>query len=162
MTKREYFDKVGLFDEALPTSEDLDMWTRIGRVAQIYEVKDKFLARHYNHGENISANKLKMYEGWVRFHYKVLKKYPDIASQAIANKLSQNEYALGRIYYRQKKFSDCLYHLKKAIGRNPNVGVFFYAPQDSSWARIKKIINPYFLLMACVFKALLFKLRDIE
>ena len=162
MTKREYFDKVGLFDETLTTSEDLDMWTRIGRVAQIYEVKDKFLARHYNHGENISANELKMYEGWVRFHYKVLKEYSDIASQAIANKLSQNEYALSRIYYRQKKFFDCLYHLKKAIGRNPNVGLFFYTPQDSFWAKIKKIINPYFLLMACSFKALLFKPQDIK
>ena len=160
MTKREYLDKVGLFDEALPTSEDLDMWTRIGRVAQIYEVQDTILAYHYNHGANISANEAKMYEGWVRFHNKVLKEYPDIASKAVTAKLSQNEYALGRLYYSQKKFSDCLHHLKRALWRNPSVGVFFYTRQDSPWAKIKKLFNPYFLYAICAAKLLSLKSRS--
>ena len=142
--------QVGLFDENLPASEDLDLWVRIVRAAKIYEIRSPILAHVYNHGSNVSFNDMKMYEGWVRFHYKVLREYKDISPAKIFRTLAKNEYALARIYCDQKKFKQSLVLAFRAIRRHPYVGTFFYLPGDSIIMKIKKLFNPYFLCLKCL------------
>ncbi|MBN1870654.1 MAG: glycosyltransferase [Candidatus Omnitrophica bacterium] len=145
MASKDLVLQVGLFDEDLPTSEDLDLWVRIARVAKIHEVDSPILARHYIHGSNITSNEMKMYEGWVKFHYKVLREYKDISPAKIFRVLTKNEYALARVYCGQKKFKQALCLARRAILRHPHVGTFFYSPGDSIVMKIKKFLNPYFL-----------------
>lgn len=150
MASKSLVEQVGSFDENLPTSEDLDLWVRIARAARIYEVAGPVLAYHYNHGGNISSKEMKMYEGWVRFHHKVLREYTDIPSVNILRTLSKNEYALARVYCGQKKFKQSLEHAGRAIARHPQVGMFFYEPGDSKKMKVKKFFNPYFLYFKCL------------
>ena len=150
MASKDIIMKVGSFDEDLPTSEDVDLWVRIARVAKIYEVNEPILAYHYNHGGNTTSNEMKMYEGWVRFHYKVLREYKDITPAKIFRILAKNEYALARIYCGQKKFKESLTYALRAIRRRPNVGSFFYSSGDGIMIRIKKFFNPYFFCLKCL------------
>ena len=49
MTRRECFDRVGVFDENLPPMEDIDMWLRIAHSYDLYEIEGKVLAYYFRH-----------------------------------------------------------------------------------------------------------------
>lgn len=76
--RREVFDKVGLFDENLLSSQDYDMWLRI---AQEYDIQcvNKPLTRRFLLEESITKNFEKQKQGFYLFsekHIELYKKNP--------------------------------------------------------------------------------------
>jgi glycosyltransferase involved in cell wall biosynthesis len=55
LVRRELFDQVGPFDEALSACEDWDMWIRIAHVSEFAYV-DRLLAKYRVHSANMSLN----------------------------------------------------------------------------------------------------------
>ncbi|MCX8043072.1 MAG: glycosyltransferase [Desulfobacterota bacterium] len=55
LIKKESLLKVGLFDETLPGCQDWDLWIRIAK-CYAFDFTPDILARHYVHGNQISAN----------------------------------------------------------------------------------------------------------
>jgi glycosyltransferase involved in cell wall biosynthesis len=55
LLKRECLDKVGLFDETLPCSQDYDLWIRLAKEFS-FECIQEPLFRYYHHQEKISTN----------------------------------------------------------------------------------------------------------
>ena len=62
LLKRECFDKVGLFDENLLSSQDYDMWIRISREF-FFECLSEPLVRYYVHGRRITTTQRAVIEG---------------------------------------------------------------------------------------------------
>jgi len=56
MTRRECFEKAGLFDTSLATMEDIDMWIRIARHYDLFEIEDRILAYYRRHNQQITKD----------------------------------------------------------------------------------------------------------
>jgi len=69
---RTCFDSAGLFDPALRSSEDRDMWIRIGRRHRIYYV-DEPLVRIRRHNRNMSRNAARMRAAMRRVRRKAIR-----------------------------------------------------------------------------------------
>ena len=55
LVKREGFQRVGLFDEHLPSRQDYDLWLRVARAFPVDYVEEP-LTKHTEHNERITAN----------------------------------------------------------------------------------------------------------
>ena len=55
LLRRECLNRVGLFDESLPCSQDYDLWIRISAKYQ-FEFIPEALLRYYVHGKRITSN----------------------------------------------------------------------------------------------------------
>ncbi|WP_010479312.1 glycosyltransferase family 2 protein [Thermococcus zilligii] len=73
LIRRECFKKAGLFDPALTSSQDWDMWLRIARYYK-FDYVDEIIAKYYVHGRQISFNMGKYIPGRERF----IRKHLDI------------------------------------------------------------------------------------
>lgn len=62
LIKRECVDKVGLFDERLPSFQDYDLWIRISKTFHFEYIKDPLL-NYYIHGAKIWTNLTAINEG---------------------------------------------------------------------------------------------------
>jgi len=63
VVRRECFEKVGLFDENLPSRQDWDMWIRIARNYRFTFIRDP-LVIYRVHKHQISANASARVTGW--------------------------------------------------------------------------------------------------
>jgi glycosyltransferase involved in cell wall biosynthesis len=72
VARRACFDSAGLFDPALRSSEDRDMWIRIGLHHRIYFV-DQPLVRIRRHDSNMSRNTVRMREAMRRIRQKAIE-----------------------------------------------------------------------------------------
>jgi glycosyltransferase involved in cell wall biosynthesis len=72
VARRSCFDSAGLFDTALRSSEDRDMWIRIGLHHRIYFV-DQPLVRIRRHDSNMSRNTGRMREAMRRIRQKAIQ-----------------------------------------------------------------------------------------
>ncbi|MFA5309350.1 MAG: glycosyltransferase [Dehalococcoidales bacterium] len=72
LIRREVFNKVGCYDESLPTHED---WELVVRILQNYpaEIIDMPLLKMRRHQSNLSDNQEKMYQGAVTALMKVIR-----------------------------------------------------------------------------------------
>ncbi len=55
LVRKNCFERVGLFDENLPSCQDWDMWIRVAKYYNFDFIKES-LAKYYIHGNQISAN----------------------------------------------------------------------------------------------------------
>ncbi len=70
LIKRTLLDRVGLFDEKLPTCEDYDLWLRIAKDTPIHLIQKKLMTRYGGHADQLSAQ----YWGMDRFRVRTLRK----------------------------------------------------------------------------------------
>jgi len=68
MIKKEVFQQVGGFNEALPVAEDYDLWLRISLIYPIYFIKQKLIIKTGGHADQLSRK----YWGMDRFRLKAL------------------------------------------------------------------------------------------
>lgn len=159
VTRKECFDKVGVFDPNLPPMEDFDMWLRISRFYDIYEVESPILAHYFDHSHQATKNPFKVYEGLVKLETKMLS-MADNAPQRIRTKiisrLTMHQYTLSRLYYKNGRFQESLQLAWSSIMNNPNVGLLFSADGENISRRLIKWSKPYGFLPICLFKRLFF------
>lgn len=80
LIRKSCFRKAGLFDEALPGSQDMDMWIRLA-VHYEFAFIPEVLVRRYIHGGQISSTlktKIEAKEKIYRKYFKVLSMHPDV------------------------------------------------------------------------------------
>ncbi len=154
MVRRECFDKTGLFDENLPIMEDFEMWLRIAKEYDLYEIKDQHLAYYYRHDQQITRNRIKVFDGTVRLQKKILKIHKNVPKSSIKRKLYHNQYLLARAYYDEKNFSMAIKCLSQTILAYPLVGMTFYRSTDSVNDKIIKIFKPFAFCTLCLLKGL--------
>jgi glycosyltransferase involved in cell wall biosynthesis len=116
MVKRECFDRVGLFDEKLPSRQDHDMFLRI---AQFYKIGlvEKALVGIRIHPVRISRNPDKKNRGWELFLKKwdhQFARYPSLKKKLY----SYYHFEMGKIYYYHGDFSSARKHLYKTTKYN--------------------------------------------
>jgi glycosyltransferase involved in cell wall biosynthesis len=92
VVRKECFDKVGLFDETLTSSQDYDMWIRIAKEYE-FECIAEPLAKYYVHDTRISTNHLAIINGMES----MLEKYGDLFARSKRD-LSRRYRVLGTRY----------------------------------------------------------------
>lgn len=55
LMRREFFDKVGLFDETLPACEDYDLWLRAALKYPFHYIREKLIIKRGGHPDQLSA-----------------------------------------------------------------------------------------------------------
>ena len=153
MARRECFQKAGMFDTALTTMQDIDMWIRISRHFELYEIENKVLAYYYRHDEQITQNRLKLYEGRVAIFKKILNNSQgERLPEAFLRRLAVEQYVLSRIYYEQGNYPKAWANVREVFSRYPLMGVLFIEPQDSFFTKIMKLIKPFGYIVVCSLK----------
>ena len=74
MVRREFFDKVGLFDESLPACEDYDLWLRTSAQMPIGLIEKPFLIKYGGHADQRSRE----FPVMDRFRIHALRKLLDL------------------------------------------------------------------------------------
>ena len=154
-TRKACFDKAGLFDENLPMMEDFEMWLRIAKHYDIYEIADKTLSTYYHHGQQITKNTIVVYESLIKLRQKFLKLYPNEAPvKKIKQQIAESHYTLSRSYFDSHYYDLALGHLFNALNYNIFVASMYFNEEDSPFTRLIKIIKPFGYFILCVLKYL--------
>ena len=106
LTRKECFEKAGLFDTNLKTIQDFDMWLRISQFYDIYEYTEKSLAHYFRHGQQNTSKRVNILEGLVILNKKIYKNYrnlPDFPIKIYRDRISSHEYWLSKEYYNEQK-----------------------------------------------------------
>ena len=154
MTRRECFDKVGMFDESLAMMEDFEMWVRIASQYDIYFFNEKILAYYYQHDHQITKNKILVYESYIQLQEKLFHQYntvPDFPNRVINNRIANNEYVLSRIYFNHKTYVTSFNLLIDSLKRCPLVGLQFINKSDSTAVKCLKFIKPYGYFIVSIY-----------
>ena len=151
MTRRECFDKSGLFDDIVPV-EDFDMWLRIVRYYDAFEVKEPVLGYYFRERDRQQRNKIKMYSAQVRLYRKILVSYDDIPRRIVEKKLARFLYLLAQAYEERGKYALALTSYRDAIAFYPFVGRFFFWEKDGLVKKILKSFRPFVHFMCCYLK----------
>ena len=150
ITRRECFDKFGLFDSNLPPMEDIDMWLRIAQFYDLHEVAGEPLAYYSRHEMQMTKDKKKVYEGLVKIYTKILNSYKNIPKKLLHQRVAKNQYTLSRIYFEEKSYHLAFKNVVAAIARYPLVGTLFFDAQDHSYTKFIKLLKPYGYLMVAL------------
>ncbi len=94
LLRRDCFEKVGFFDEALRAAEDYDFWLRLIKGKKIGYI-DRVLARVRLHPENMSKNADLMRDYEIKVMHKALKDNPEMQDRY--SHLIREKY--GNIYF---------------------------------------------------------------
>ena len=154
MVRRSCFEKAGLFDTALHTMEDIDMWIRIARFYDIYEIENKVLAFYRRHDHQVTNDKTKVYGGLVRI-YKKIYDYPEAPRDLMSKRIVKNQYLLAKEYYLRRNYKAAFADAWGAILRYPLLGVLFFVKTDNFLIRFFKIMRPYGLFFVSFLKFLI-------
>lgn len=149
MTRRECFKKAGVFDPALPPMEDFDMWLRIARYYDLYEIEGKVLAYYYRHSEQATSSKLKVYDGLVKIYTKALKNFPEAPRELMLKRISSNQYTLSRIYFDDGRCREAFTNVLEALGRDPLVGLSFAQEKEGWHGKVFKVLKTYAYVVIC-------------
>jgi len=119
LIRRECFDRVGVFDEDLPGTQDRDMWIRLAREYRFDFVPD-ILVRHYLHGDQITSDlprKVEAREAILAKYRTDLEAHPQI--------LAEHLHRLGLLCCANRQHERGRHHLSKAIRARPfRVGAY--------------------------------------
>jgi len=154
MTRRECFEKAGLFDTSLVTMEDIDMWIRIARSYDLHEIEGKVLAYYRRHEDQETKNKLKVYEGLVKIYTKIYNTYPEAPKELMIKRIVENQYTLSKENYNEGHYKNAFNNALEAIKRYPLLGILFIKKTDPWANRPLKLVKPYGLLLMSFLKSL--------
>jgi glycosyltransferase involved in cell wall biosynthesis len=113
LIRKECFDKVGVFDEALPACQDWDMWIRISKAFEIDYLKQP-LVNFFIHNDRITRNVKAKIEG----RKILLKKFYDDIKESKQN-LSIHYFTIGYLLCHNDKVSDGRKKIFKSIKLYP-------------------------------------------
>ena len=153
ITRSQCFQKVGVFDESLPTMEDFEMWMRIAKNYEIYEFRDKCLAYSHCHEGQITKDPAKVYYGLVHMDKKFLKIFCDIPTKRIIKRLAKNEYTLSRVYFVKGLYRLAFRNACEALVNNPYVGISLGEKTDQWPVNIWKVFKTYAYFLISAFKS---------
>ena len=112
LLRRSCFDKVGIFDERLPSFQDYDLWLRIARKYQFDCIRQPLL-KYFVHGEKIWTDPQALVQGLEL----MLRKYGHAA--AFRKKCGAYYLALGTQYCENNRFDAGRKALLRAARLNP-------------------------------------------
>ena len=152
MTRRDCFEKAGLFESPLEPMEDIDMWIRIARFYDLYEIENKVLAYYRRHEEQITSKKTRVYNGLLRIYTKIYDNYPEAPRNLMLKRIVENQYLLAKENYLEGHYKNAFTHALAAILRYPLLGILFMNKTDHWFTFAVKLIKPYGLLFLSFLK----------
>lgn len=129
LTRRECFDRVGLFDEALKAAEDMDMWVRIAAAGFTFGYVNEILFSYRIVKGSMSRNIANQFKN----EYARLDKFfatPGLSDEIKAIKPEAYAailYEYGAKYYRLGEVELAKEHIRKALAMCPTLA------QDRDW-----------------------------
>jgi len=132
--KRECFEKVGLFDEELPSCQDYDMWIRIAKKYDFYCIKESLL-KYQVHNDRISSR----IDNVVKGERIILKKYFE-QYQKNPKLYSEHCFLLGNRFCHLSEMREGRRYFFKGIFINPfSMKYYVYLIPSLFGARFYKV-----------------------
>lgn len=100
--RREHLDTAGEFDDALPGTEDYDMWLRVARSTRLHYI-DEPLALYRVHGSNLSNNLLARHRDNLIILYRHLEHSPEVRAvlgRRLSERLAREHYSYAYWLYK--------------------------------------------------------------
>jgi glycosyltransferase involved in cell wall biosynthesis len=113
LIRRACFDRVGLFDEDLPGTQDRDMWIRLAREFR-FDFVPEILVRHYLHGDQITSDLPRKVEA----KQAILAKYR-VDLEAHPGILAEHLHTLGMLCCADRQHENGRVYLLRAIRARP-------------------------------------------
>jgi len=151
MVRKECFIKAGICNADVVNVEDTDMWLRVARHCDIYEVEGRHLSYYYREDSRKPRGGIRQYKSQVRLYRRILSSYEDIPHKAVKRKLAMFEYLLGKSYRQEGQWRQALTHIASAMFQYPAVEASLFFGTESSLKKLFKLLRPYVLLLQCVF-----------
>lgn len=155
MTRRDCFDKAGLFDPSMDPMEDIDLWIRISRFYDLYEIENRVLAYYRRHEEQVTSNKTKVYSGLLKINTKIFNNYSEAPRDLTIKRIVENQYLLAKENYIQGQYKNAFNNALAAIIRYPLLGCVFIKKTDNGLNKSFILIKPYGFMMVCLLKSLM-------
>jgi len=122
LVPRTIFERVGGFDETMPTMEDLDLCLRIAKQHQIRHVTD-VVGLYRDHGAGLSTRPDKVYPGYISIYTRLLdERATGVPLGLVRRRLSSFHYLLGRHQVRTGDADAGCDSLGRALATWPLVG----------------------------------------
>lgn len=111
VVRKECFDNVGGFDEALKSFQDYDMWLRLSEVYEFDYVQENLIVKLENHGEQVSMNPYKRLDGMEYLKKKWIGSFGEKERQHFDEFLKIEEQQLRKkfILYNRRNHIKCNY-----------------------------------------------------
>jgi len=147
MTRKECFLKAGMFDVSLTMSEDTEMWIRIAKFYDLFEIEGKVLAYYYRHDDQITTSRIRVYLEQIKTDLKIISIHKEAPKSLIFKRIASNEYMAGKIFYLQRDYDKSLSHVYRAFKYYLPLGTLFFSKNDNFVRKAMKLINPLGLLI---------------
>jgi glycosyltransferase involved in cell wall biosynthesis len=99
MAERSMVLEVGSFDEGQRFAEDYDLYIRLAMRGPVHVIDAPLAVVRAGNGENYSANRIEVYEGWVQLYEKYAATLPCQRLRALARRRrAENLLILARLY----------------------------------------------------------------
>ncbi len=122
MARKQCFEDVGYFEEALSRGSDYEMWLRIAKKYKLGHISS-ILAEYRAHPENLTGLDFqKGYQCHIDVILSVLSKYPDVPDeyQIDMNQYYKNFfYRAGKTLYKKKQYGIGMEYLRRYMAYHP-------------------------------------------
>jgi len=130
MVRKLCFERVGLFDESLAVSEDIDMWMRIAESFEI-DYHDAVLAKIRLHAGSVCHDRKRLLLGIAALNQKIVKKMPYLLQEFSSKSLNRYCYKpylrLGMFYLLRSETKNAKQQIRQYIQVCPyDVGAYFW------------------------------------
>lgn len=147
VTKKESFQKVGLFDERLKVAEDYDMWLRIARYYPVHFIKEPLVRYRIN-----EKGLLKTESQYITLaHIHIFKKYLLDNNILVSNslkrqRLAKEYYKLGKLKFYFLDIKEARSNIFKSVSISKSVGLIFKNTRNPI-VNLIAFLKPYFILV---------------
>lgn len=155
VVRRECFDVVGVFNPALPASEDHELWLRIARRFAIGFLEEP-LAEYRRKTNGINSNHQLLFEGYRGFYEILLRDYrPHLARpRAAERQLAKFEYLCGTNALKRGERRRALKLIRRALARDAALGQQFVNKNAPWHVKVWMPIKPYAALTVSAVQAM--------
>lgn len=120
MVKKEVLEEIGCFDEALTTTQDIDLWYRIAKSYEIALISDQLMYSYKYEDSLCASNFEQKYTDRLTVYQRLLQDdHPLINKEEFQQRMINTAYALAIEKYKKGKYFECSEVIKEFVSLDP-------------------------------------------
>lgn len=146
--RKACLQNIELFDENLKIAEDIDLWIRLlNQGVKVHFVPQILAVYRLDNEQSLTKDLINVAKNSLVLQKKLLKDTNlNVPLNLRKQKLAKSYYALGKLYYQEKRYSDASEEVMRAVNAFPLVGLNYIEEADTVMTRVIKVIKPYVVL----------------
>jgi len=153
LARRDVFNRAGVFDISLVTTQDTDLWLRISKEFDFGYINEPLMISVKREDSLFARDPEQKYMDRMTVYRRMaITEHPLIEQKIWKERVLGQAYALAVEKYKRRKYRDCLCWIKECILTDLFVGRIYFKDNDSWYERLRKITHPYRLMARSLMK----------